>query len=420
MRRPSLFAPVLILSLAFFSPVLAVNGFIEDVEGQNVMHVWGTHYEMGYANGYLNGVGIQAMVEDYTIDKYIGPVLYVLLRATAAQYIEIPSPFDEEFQGIIDGMEAAGVDMYIESLSRNTDILDIEILNAAPESNRQLACSSLSGWGQATMKDPALLGNTVLCRDLDWTPDSGGVLYNNMLITTYESSVPGEQPWVSVGFSGIIGCLSGFNGNGIGAFLNMGNHADKSAMPGDEGLVGEFIRDGGVKVVPELLALRAGMESNDFDGDGENTIADIYVAASTFRRGGTYCIHVVSPWTGCLLPVPAGIIEAHYSAGVAPRFSVDDEDLTPFLLAVTNHHRILFPPVYCYRYNIIKDSLMEDFRLTGREAWEIESAVANSTLQTMLFRPDYMDIRISFAVPGTQAPFIQPVVHKWDNLFPGD
>ena len=415
MTKLNISVMIFILSFALCSPAPAVNGYLEDVEGQKVLHVWGTHYEMGYAYGYLNGGGIQAMIEDYTIDQYLGQSMYLLIRAAAAAYIEIPSPFDEEFQGMIDGMAAAGVDMFIESMSRDTDILDIGILNAAPESNREIACSSLSGWGRATMDDPALLGNTVLCRNLDWAPDKEGILYDNMLLTTFESSVPGEQPWASVGFSGIIGCLSGFNGNGIGIFLNMGNHPNIAGAFGETG--GGFM-DRGVKFVPELLALRAGMESTDFDGDGENTIVDIYSAVSVHTRGGTYCIHAVSPRTGCQLPVPAAIIEAHYSAGVLPRFSVDDEDLTPFLLAVTNHHRVLFPPAFCYRYNIIKSDLSEDFRLTAREAWDIEADVSNATLQTMLYRPDYLDIRVSFAVPGAQAPFIQPVAHTWDTLFP--
>ena len=407
MKRSLLFLFIILSStILFVGPLFAVNGFVEEVEGQTVLHVWGTHYEMGYAYGFLMGEGIMEMVEDYTIDYYIKPFWYRMLRETAEEYLEVPSPYNVEMEAMVDGMKDAGVDIFIESLGRDADAMDIAILNSAPESNRQIACSSHSGWGKATRNDPFLGVSTVICRDLDWLPDSGDVLYRNMLIATFSSTISGEQPWVSIGFTGIIGCLSGFNSDGVGVFLDMGNQMDN------------MDRANGVAYVPELISLRFGIENSDYNGDGSCNIIDIYKAVEEHSMAGSYCIHAVSPWTTSTLPTPAVVIEAHYSAGVAPRFSTDDEELTPFLLIVTNHHRVLFPPEPCYRYEIIRNRLKEDYELGAREAWDIKSDVVNSTLQTMLFRPDSRDIRISFAVRGTQAPFIKPVFHTWESLFP--
>ena len=134
MTKLNISVMIFILSFALCSPAPAVNGYLEDVEGQKVLHVWGTHYEMGYAYGYLNGGGIQAMIEDYTIDQYLGQSMYLLIRAAAAAYIEIPSPFDEEFQGMIDGMAAAGVDMFI-------DFVDGMRMN--PEAGRRKALDAI-------------------------------------------------------------------------------------------------------------------------------------------------------------------------------------------------------------------------------------------------------------------------------------
>jgi hypothetical protein len=409
MNRFSLFSSV-VLCIVVFEFIIAgnlpaVNGYLEEGEEQNVLHLWGTHYEMGYANGYLNAPGIMEMLEDYAIDYFLTPYFYMYIRAIAQVYLKCPEQLEDEFDGMIDGLTDSGCDIYIESLERNPDALDLMILNAAPESNVPISCSSHSGWGDATIDSPGLHGGLVLCRDLDWSPDPYGILYRNALITTFAPSHPDEQKWVSIGYSGIIGCLSGYNEHGIGAFLNMGNHVTR----GLENLRGS--------VMPELLALRLGIEGTDYDDDGVCTIKDVYMAVKDHRRAGSYCIHAVSPSIGNELPHPAVIIEAHYSAGVAPRLSIHDEQLTPYLLIVTNHHRVLFPRVICTRYRAIKQRLREDYRLGCREAWDIEADVCNSTMQCMLFRPEKRDLWVSFADTGNWAPMIEPVHYSWNDLF---
>ena len=387
------------------SPLFAVNGYMEEVDGQTVLHVWGSHYEMGYANGYLNGAGIMEMLEDYTVDYFMTPLWYMYVRTVAQEILDCPERLEEEFDGIVDGMSDSGVDIYIDSLGRDADALDIKILNTGPESNVPIACSSHSGWGDATADSPDLEGGLVICRDMDWSPDPYGILYRNAMITTFDSSLPDEQRWVSIAYSGTIGCLSGFNESGVGAFLNMGNHVS-------DGLV-----NARYSVVPELLALRTGVEQDDLDGDGSCTLKDVYRAVNTNPRAGSYCIHVVAPWLTSELPVPAVVIEAHHSAGVMPRFSHHDEKLAPWFLAVTNHHRRLFPEILCLRYREIRQRLREDYRLSCREAWDIEAGVASSTMQCMLFRPDHMDIWVSFADSESEAPFIQPTHYGMEDLF---
>ena len=55
---PALATAITLLCLCLPSPRAAlaetpVNGTLRDGGDHQVLHVWGTHYEMGYAHGYL-------------------------------------------------------------------------------------------------------------------------------------------------------------------------------------------------------------------------------------------------------------------------------------------------------------------------------------------------------------------------------
>jgi hypothetical protein len=52
-------------------PTMDVNGFLEDVDGIDVLWLWGTRDEMGYAEGAILCGRIRDMFRDYVLDYVV-------------------------------------------------------------------------------------------------------------------------------------------------------------------------------------------------------------------------------------------------------------------------------------------------------------------------------------------------------------
>jgi len=63
----SIVLTILILTLSL-NGIAQVNGVLEDHHGKKVLTVWGTHYERGYAHGYLLGNEVKTVFENYIIN----------------------------------------------------------------------------------------------------------------------------------------------------------------------------------------------------------------------------------------------------------------------------------------------------------------------------------------------------------------
>ena len=64
-------APAFCLPAAVHAQAGQVKGELTSIEGKPVLRVWGTHYEMGYAHGYLLAPEIVAMLEDYMLGRLL-------------------------------------------------------------------------------------------------------------------------------------------------------------------------------------------------------------------------------------------------------------------------------------------------------------------------------------------------------------
>jgi hypothetical protein len=407
MKGTPIIAMFSLLSISFLE-AQDVQGELDVIQGQTILKVWGTHYEMGYAQGYLTGEQGLAFIEEYVIGHLCGGATgYNSLRGAFDTYFTVDSIYLAEAEGGLQGMTDAGVDIHLEALGRNLEAEDILTCNCMPDMNALVAldplgCSSLSGWGESTEEDSILSGGLVIARNLDFSPDLS--IYRSSLITAYMPSDSGEQNWISVGFMGLMGCLSGLNEGGFGALLNMSNHPTITSYA--------------PPFTPILLALRTGIERYDYDGDGVPTKRDIHQAVRDRNRASSYAIHVISMDAHEQADTAAFIIECNNAAGDTLRFSYDDTLLNPHTLIVTNHDRILYPPEYCYRYLLLQDSLEMEFRLTSERAWTlVGEAGTSSTLQTMIFRPDSLDLFFAHTDSITPSYIKDPVHLPWDSLF---
>jgi hypothetical protein len=171
-------------------------GYLEEVDGYKVLHIKGTHYEMGYQQGALLRDDIRENVR-YLFDvkaKEMKVELGGLKLLDAKQVIKgiaarqrkfVPDRFFDEMQGIADG---AGL-----------DVQEIVIANFIPE---LFHCSGFALSGAAT-KDGTLYHGRILDYGCDWR------LQEHAVLTVAEPR--GKIPFVNVTYAGFVGSVTGMN-----------------------------------------------------------------------------------------------------------------------------------------------------------------------------------------------------------------
>lgn len=394
---------------------------------QKYLQVWGSNYEMGFAHGYLHASEIMSVY----LYKWIGYTSYHSVTPSYYEYTYlpwyrekyyIPAKYQEEAQGMIDGIATKGVSLYHPDLDRDLIAEDILVLTGAGD-EEDFECSSLSGWGESTSSDDTLQGGYIIARNVDGTVGLYMTLANGSLIIAYSPSDPNEQQFFNVSFAGIFGAFSCLNEYGVGLCSNSGNHPDTNAIPPNS-------------LLGSLLANRLAIEAIDPDGSGVNDIFDIdsMKLHTEHLRSNEY--HVYSPYD-VAHPIPGAIIEMN-NLGDTMRFSTHNYIPPPinsaWNLAVTNHDRLLYPPVFCARYLRLADSLNADFHLSTQRAMTIANTVARGynsgtsggTYHSVVIRPniaiehpDWPCVGVSYARRYHAAHTQGKIWYSWNELFEG-
>jgi hypothetical protein len=373
---------VMLLLLALSAGLFAqVNGELTIVEGKKIVHVWGNHYQRGYAQGYLLSQPILQIFDEYIFQIVAmgNPTIYNAVVAFFQDSFEVEYKYHSEAQGIIDGMQAAGSVLYISELGRTLTSDDLLTFNSIPDIypyfsnigydlNVGMYCASLSSWGTATQADTLLAGDAVITRFLDWDMDDA--LVGNPIMIVSHPSEPDEQKTINFGYPGLMGMLSGINESGTSAFLNMGNVHSTGNVTG---------------LHPMLLSIRNGLESADYNDDGNADIMDVYNAIAYENYLSGTIVHALSE-----NPQPsAGIIEANNVSGVMMRTNAFADDIPGMNLAATNHFRMLTSPVCCTRYVNIADSLYTNGDVSAKRQYAILSGAAgqDNNMMAIQFTP---------------------------------
>jgi hypothetical protein len=165
-----------------------------------VLHLYGTPYEMGHQHGSLLKVQVRASVRNAMqfIDTHVDlPVLggwlarKTLDRAWAKMKPHVPRRYLEELRGLSDG---AGIPMRT-----------LERIHALPELT-STTCSSFAAFGSATEQ-----GRLIQIRNLDWAIKSNVQEHAALLVYHPQD----QKSFVSVGWLGFIGVISGISEEGI-------------------------------------------------------------------------------------------------------------------------------------------------------------------------------------------------------------
>lgn len=392
----------MILLLAVVALGAQVNGNIQYFGDKAVLHVWGDHWERGVAQGYYLGEGVMDVFQQFyfTMVAFSNPVYYNYLGTYYQQHFVTDPDLLSEAQGVISGMQQAGVSLYHSGLQRDLGAADLLQANALldlmqlvqPEggSKLKLGCASLSSWGVSTLQDTLLAGSSVITRFLDWSLNDA--LLSNPVLVVHHPSEEDEQEWMSFTYPGLIGGLSGINSSRTGAFLNVGNDHSASVYQ---------------NLTPIFWDVRRGLESSDYNSDGLGTSLDVFDSiADGLHLTGTI-IHSVSENAGDIVPV---VVETNNSGTVARYYNMNG-NLSGENLAATNHFRLLTYPTCCTRYANIQDSLNANSNMTAKRQWRVLSGAAgmDDNLAAIQYVPSTGAILWSsatFSLPAFQTPAI--------------
>ncbi|WP_417387324.1 C45 family autoproteolytic acyltransferase/hydolase [Gimesia sp.] len=202
-RRFSSLCFLLLLTFVCLSPVVASaqtiarcgEGWLEKIDGYYVLHLKGTHYEMGYQQGVLLKADIRKNMYNLLNEK--GEMTLVDLGAVKLKprqaietVVQIQKPYTpqkyvDEMQGL-----AAGAEIAYE---------DVRATNFIPE---MFHCSGFSIANSAT-KDGTLYHGRVLDYACDWG------LQDHAVLVVAEPK--GGIPFVNVSYAGFIGSVTGMN-----------------------------------------------------------------------------------------------------------------------------------------------------------------------------------------------------------------
>jgi len=172
--------------------------------GYTVIRLWGSYYEMGYAQAELLGVYMRDGIKDFK--RYFGNKQYNEMREKISEVIWKPPEIEDELQGIVDGLN----EIYP---FENFDILDAKVANAFGDLLYGSACRSHTCWGRY-VTDPV---KTLSTRRLDWFDFSSRIPHQHHHVLCARQPNDGTSSWVSLTNPGIV--LSSTNLNQYGVFI---------------------------------------------------------------------------------------------------------------------------------------------------------------------------------------------------------
>jgi acyl-CoA:6-aminopenicillanic acid acyl transferase len=364
----------------------SVNGTLEDISGMQVMKIWGTAYEQGYAHGYLKASDFVTFINEYLAD----PIARFDLNAWEAglemlNMFEFPIEYEEELQGILDGMETrAGGEITIQAFQRPLTINDLRGLQSDLD---KIQCSSFSAWGAMTTD-----GGTITGRNMDYDPISA-MMGSQMIVVRIPPANSEKLAWVAICWPGEIGCTTGMNKEGVTVSQQDVYRYPPTATDG-------FTPDNLVHRLIIESAHAATVVQNI-----ENILQSHYVA--------TGCAPMIS-WPYSSDSTASVVPEFDGKVSITNGYSIRQPQAGQSFQIVANHFRERILPMQdCWRYNLIENRLLQISASAGVEhvtinvAWDLlaSTPIAETVaMHSVVFEPNKMLMHVAFSENGEHAP----------------
>jgi hypothetical protein len=203
----SLFGPVsgivplfLLIVTILVMPASAQNGVLLDRQldldgkGYSVIHVWGTHHEMGYAHASLLADEIVDAVEYF---RTLLGTEYADLRVMMAASDWQPVEMVDELQGMMDALA-------VSHPAASADLTDLKILNSYSDWGWGWACKSHACWGSMVQPGVGMLATRLLGMDTLFPA------LNHHVICAWEPD-DGSPWWINVAWPGYVTVITAVN-----------------------------------------------------------------------------------------------------------------------------------------------------------------------------------------------------------------
>ncbi len=219
-------AALMALTVATPARVLGVNGEILQQQvtsgkGYTVVRVWGSHYDMGYAFGWLmhaETVGFVSIVKT-TFNGMITNGYNMVRDYVAANTVWAPAGIEQEMNGIVAALA-------IQEPNAAVDVIDLKVLNSLGDLGYlSIGCRSHTCWGHY-VNDPI---KTISTRraDLGSTPIPTSALYHHVLSIWLPTD--GGVAWANLGGAGAVVLGTGVNELGTAASIH--DYNSSSGLP---------------------------------------------------------------------------------------------------------------------------------------------------------------------------------------------
>jgi len=175
-------------------PKKPARGFEERVLGVRVVHLSGTPEEMGAQMGEMCGADVRFLIENNL--KKIPYVAKDLEAAAAKAKVLAEGIPDAQMREMRACAKAAGVE-------EKWMLLAATVVEVVEEAH---ACAAVAAWGSATADHETIVG-----RNLDWF-DLGNLHEKGLVVVRHPND---GRPFLSCGFPGIPGVLTGMNDAGL-------------------------------------------------------------------------------------------------------------------------------------------------------------------------------------------------------------
>ena len=178
------------------------GGWLEEKDGVLILHVSGTHYEMGYQHGYLLKDEIKENMraffglyehEDWTYND--------VLEVWDAQEYFIPDVYKQEMQGMADGADLTYEQIIVHNMWVGVF-------------NHLFSCWGAALWGNATEFGELLHMRSVDGMNYIKDSQTDTYLYENQVIIVRDPLYAYSS--IAPIFAGDIVVIGGFNRNGVG------------------------------------------------------------------------------------------------------------------------------------------------------------------------------------------------------------
>lgn len=206
-----------------------LHGRLETQQGLDVMYLWGSREEMGYAEGALVCDRIAPLFKDYLLEYLVADYSaydYDITKAFVIGSVEYDEADLAEltamYQGMVDTCTPDQLTVQSDLLGdggRELDLDDLLFANAVAD----FGCSSFSVWG-----DASATGDTVHGRNFDWAVDPSGTFLADHMLKVYDSTDEGAR-WASLNVPGLAGCITCVSEEGVGLTMHNVTGLDPSS-----------------------------------------------------------------------------------------------------------------------------------------------------------------------------------------------